>query len=29
MDPKNPTTAQINLLWEKLKVSFKIEGKGE
>jgi hypothetical protein len=24
-----PTSAQLNLLWEKLKVSFKIEGKGD
>jgi len=24
-----PTTAQLNLIWEKLKVSFKIEGKGD
>jgi hypothetical protein len=29
MDPKHPTSAQINLLWEKLKVPFKVEGKGE
>jgi hypothetical protein len=24
-----PTTAQLNLIWEKLKVSFKIEGRGD
>ena len=24
-----PTTAQLNLIWEKLKVSFKIDGKGD
>jgi hypothetical protein len=24
-----PTSAQLNLIWEKLKVSFKIEGKGD
>jgi hypothetical protein len=29
MDAKHPTTAQINLLWENLKVPFKVEGKGE
>jgi len=29
MDAKHPTVAQINLIWENLKVSFNIEGKGE
>jgi hypothetical protein len=24
-----PTSAQLNLIWEKLKVSFKIDGKGD
>ena len=28
-DAKRPTIAQINLMWENLKVSFKIEGKGD
>jgi hypothetical protein len=27
--PAAPTSAQLNLIWEKLKVSFKIEGKGD
>jgi hypothetical protein len=27
--PSAPTSAQLNLIWEKLKVSFKIEGKGD
>ncbi len=29
MDPTHPASAQINLAWEKLKVSFKVEGKGD
>ena len=29
MDPAHPLTAQINLIWEKLKVPFKVEGKGD
>jgi hypothetical protein len=29
MDSKHPTTAQINLMWENIKVPFKVEGKGE
>jgi len=29
MDVKHPTSVQINLLWENLKVSFKVDGKGE
>ena len=29
MDSKHPASAQINLMWENIKVPFKVEGKGE
>jgi hypothetical protein len=29
MDSAHPTSVQINLIWEKIKVPFKVEGKGD